>query len=431
MDRHAPMTIEIHGTGTHNRGAQLMAIAIADRLTNAFPECRLVVPQMFGNYKSRAQYGFWTTNEESYRFRSDSLYPILQYGPDSLLFAARLVDQSVSRLLEPNHQARQALGLARPNEIDAVLDASGFAFSDQWGATAARRLVTKMKLRRSDKPLVLMPQAFGPFEYAKTGRWTRRLFDTADLIFARDDASYNACLGLVEDKGKLFKAPDFTLTVKPLSDCHMTLPSQFTAIVPNRRMIDKREGQMNYLPLLHNVYQRLEQLDLNPLFVIHDSKEDLTVLADLKRIGLRFRTLTSGDPRVLKWILGKATFVVASRFHALVSSLSQGIPCIGLGWSHKYPQLFHDFECSQFMLENLDHNRHLNEMLEVLANDDQRSALALQLTKRSHALKVDVEQMWKKIEELLSQRTNPDNHLETNWNESKLASSCFQGGSDQ
>ena len=59
--RNRPPIIEIHGTGTHNRGAQLMAMAIRERLSIDFPGVELVVSVKFGTLQEIADHGFRTT----------------------------------------------------------------------------------------------------------------------------------------------------------------------------------------------------------------------------------------------------------------------------------------------------------------------------------------------------------------------------------
>ena len=41
----------------------------------------------------------------------------------------------------------------------------------------------------------------------------------------------------------------------------------------------------------------------------------------------------------IKGILATCTAVISSRYHALIAALSQGVPAVALGWSHKYEAL--------------------------------------------------------------------------------------------
>jgi colanic acid/amylovoran biosynthesis protein len=60
--------------------------------------------------------------------------------------------------------------------------------------------------------------------------------------------------------------------------------------------------------------------------------------------------VTETDPLILKRYLGTALFVVGSRFHALVSALSQGVPVLAVGWSHKYEALLSDYQQTERLL---------------------------------------------------------------------------------
>jgi hypothetical protein len=58
-----------------------------------------------------------------------------------------------------------------------------------------------------------------------------------------------------------------------------------------------------------------------------------------------------GDHTVLelvKKIISGSQFLVGSRFHALAGALSSAVPAIALGWSHKYQEIFSDFNVSDF-----------------------------------------------------------------------------------
>lgn len=374
-----PLTIEIHGTGTHNRGAELMAIAIAERMRATFPGVRLVVPPGFGDFAARSRHSFWTTCEFSGRFRAKVVSTAIRLGSSGV---------------------RSSLGVIDPAEIDIVLDASGFAFSDQWGPGSAKNLLSKMDSRpRRDTPLVLLPQALGPFKNPDVASISRQLFARASSVYARDDQSHAAAKPLV-DPSKLRQSPDFTLNVSPEMPPDLNTPESFIAIVPNFRMLDKTGAADSYLSFLNRSISLLQEEKLNPVFVLHDSAEDKKVIEQVS-VTHPLRILTHADPRVLKAILGRADFVIASRFHALVSSLSQGVPCIGAGWSHKYPELFRDFDCDDLLVDDLSSMDQIARCIVELAATERRGDRSRRISIAALELKSRSNEMWLAVEEVV------------------------------
>jgi polysaccharide pyruvyl transferase WcaK-like protein len=380
-----PLTIEIHGTGTHNRGAELMAIAIAERMRATFPDVRLVVPLNFGDHEARSQYGFLSTWEQlPGRIRAAVTSKALQYTSSDF---------------------RRAFGIVDPREIDVVLDASGFAFSDQWGAMSAVRLLKKMETpARRSKPLILLPQAFGPFADPEVGSAARALFERSSLICARDCRSYAAVIELGAPAELVRKYPDFTLGIKPQQQHGLELPPSFSVIVPNLRMIDKGSGASGYLNFLSHSIRLLQAADMNPMFVLHDACDDREVVQQLCFTERKIPVLESADPRVLKAILGRATLVIGSRFHALVGSLSQGVPSIGIGWSHKYAELFKDFDAAHLHLSNVEDAKTLDELIVSLSEPAKRRDITSKITAAGIKLKQKTEHMWSEVEDLLRNR---------------------------
>lgn len=371
------MTVEIHGTGTHNRGAELMACSAASALRERFPDIRIVVPINFGSAFERCNYNFYTTYEFGGRLQRKIVPLICRFLPQKF---------------------REKLGLIDPKEIDLVLDASGFAFSDQWGVGPAFRLLKKMNgSARVGKPLVLLPQAFGGFEEPSVREAAKELFKRSSFLFTRDDSSEQHVREICPDCDSL-RSPDFTLGLKSLAWDGPEMPKKYTLLVPNYRMLDKGSSGEDYLKLVERSYELLESNGQNPHFLLHDNSEDKKVL---NRMSGDFKVLTHHDPQVLKGILGSANFVLGSRFHALVGALSQGVPCVGLGWSHKYPELFADFGVPEFCASDLSDFVTFENMVIRLSDEEVRSEVSSRIQSHSVSLKAQNAEMWERVFELI------------------------------
>ncbi len=93
----------------------------------------------------------------------------------------------------------------------------------------------------------------------------------------------------------------------------------------------------------------LQQRDEKPFFLVHESRNDRAIA---ERVSARLGgvpIVEESDPLAIKGILGACKASVGSRFHGLVSALSQGVPALAVGWSHKYRMLFRDYGFEQGM----------------------------------------------------------------------------------
>lgn len=90
-----------------------------------------------------------------------------------------------------------------------------------------------------------------------------------------------------------------------------------------------------------------------------------------------------------------ARAVVSSRFHGCVSALSQGIPCIATGWSHKYQELFREYKSEHLLLTSQMDEYVLQSKLHCLLNPEPQWLDTLHAT--SEQYKAQSTEMWKKI----------------------------------
>jgi polysaccharide pyruvyl transferase WcaK-like protein len=89
--------------------------------------------------------------------------------------------------------------------------------------------------------------------------------------------------------------------------------------------------------------------------------------------------------------------VVSSRYHSLIGSLSQAIPSICVGWSHKYQELFSDYHLPEGIL-GIDVTRdQLQAVLEGFLNGSTRQGIIERLASSSKTQKETVTKMWNRV----------------------------------
>lgn len=242
-------------------------------------------------------------------------------------------------------------GLVRQAQLAATLDGSGFAYGSKWGSAPLRRLVPDV--RRSvagGAPFIFLPQAFGPFRSAER-KWLSRIpADSRVVWYARDaDSHHHLAEGLAKGS-QIYRAGDFTDLFVPAPQSR-TLPARYALIVPNQRMVDKAPGAgRTYLGCLQEAARALGDQGLTTHVLCHDIPCDSNLCAELaESTGLGLINDANVDDA--KSLIAGAAYVVSSRFHACISALSSGVPCVGTSWSHKYERLFEQYGYGSFVIE--------------------------------------------------------------------------------
>src|SRR5690606_6180172 len=222
------------------------------------------------------------------------------------------------------------LGFVLPNKIDVVLDGSGFAFGDQWGANYARqRIANFLPLwKRNNAKVVLLPQAFGPFQDEELRKVMTKIIDGVDLIFAREEQSFEY-LQEINPTDKIQLAPDFTNLIKGYVPADFDRVHNRIAIVPNYKMIEQRLSEEGYLHFLCEVAKHLTGKGEKPFFLIHEGSRDRAIAEKANTLLEReINVVHYQDPLAIKGVIGQCDLIVCSRFHGVVSALSQAVPCI-------------------------------------------------------------------------------------------------------
>ncbi|NJO63759.1 MAG: polysaccharide pyruvyl transferase family protein [Richelia sp. RM2_1_2] len=380
------MNFLVEGVNFTNKGAELMLHAVKQQIHGWDDENTISLHLRIGNFKQR------TDVEVSHllwlRFGK------IPFATPSFNIIANLTPKNI----------RERYNFILESEIDVVLDASGFCFSDQWGARATEeKLKLYSRWKKQGKKIILLPQAFGPFSSDKIQQAFRKVVEISDLVFARDRISFEHINKFNNPKNNIRIAPDFTNLVEGVEPPYFNTLLGRPCIIPNQRMIDKTSLNVgdNYLSSLASIAEYLIEKGLDPFILIHE-KDDCILGKELQNSIAKNITVVEEDNSLfLKSILGKCSFVVSSRFHGLVSALSQGVPCIGTGWSHKYEMLFQDYNCLELLIDSNNINNVL-EKLDLLICEATRTKIIHDLEISGSNLKALSKVMWSEVQQIIN-----------------------------
>jgi colanic acid/amylovoran biosynthesis protein len=379
------LIIEIRKAGFSNKGAELMLLSIVARLRVAYPDATLTMTPSSPN-----------GSEPFAKLTALGLYPKASLH--------RLgVEWGDAASLIP-HRLRQRYGLVLDREVDVVIDAAGFAYSDQWGAASSLELQrTTRRWRRRGTRVILMPQAFGPFTNPVIRSAILSSVDNADLVMPRDAVSYRYLTEVTGERDYIQQYPDFTNLIEGIVPRSVEPETFGVAIVPNVRMIDKTEKNASdqYLPFMIRCAERLLELNARPYLLVHEGVDDKRLAEQISQVCGGVPIVMEDDPLRIKGILGSSDAVVASRYHALVSALSQGVPAVATGWSHKYNELFEDYSFAEGVLSIDDDFANTQAMLGKLVDIESNRAISAQLLQSSARLKVLSEAMWTAVQSVI------------------------------
>lgn len=372
------MVIEIRGVGFVNKGAELMLHAILQQINKYYPDAKIAIAPSsnISSYKQRAQLG---------------LYQLVTYEKIGLDLGDLLLS-CISK------KRREMYGLIRSNEVDCVLDASGFAHGDQWGVKNTKKLFDlSIKWKKNKTKLVLLPQAFGPFSDDKIKFYMKKLAENCDLIFAREEISFNYLNNLIEDKTKIFNMPDFTNLVEPKTAHNFDFENNDFCIIPNYKMVSKNwieRDDSKYLFLISESIKYLRIKGKKPFILVHEGKKDYDLANEIsKKVG-GINIFKEEDPLIVKGIINKSSGVIGSRFHSLVSALSQATPALGTSWSHKYQMLFKDYEFEDGIIDLDASIEEIHSKIDLIIEENSKEKLTEKLEKRSKELKALSLKMW-------------------------------------
>jgi len=380
------MLIEIRKAEFRNKGAELMLYSVLEKMKEAFPDADFVMAPGHNHssapYAKRAEFGFL---QKAWLWHHG-----IQWGNIAMLTPKKV---------------REMYGVVLDREIDIVIDAAGFAYSDQWGVDNTRELARSSKCwRKNGTKVILLPQAMGPFASPKIKKYIKTVAKNVDLMFPRDSVSYKHITEVVGEQPNIRIAPDFTNLIQGVLPDYFDLDKNRFCLVPNYRMIDKTPQDQSdaYTPFMINCARYLLEKGQKPFILIHEGEKDMMLARKISEgTGRNLPIIREDHPLKIKGILGACEGTIGSRFHGLVSALSQGVPSLAMGWSHKYEMLFHDYGFKEGLLDIMAPKQETRENIDLIINPESRRIIKSLIIAEAEKLKKQSEAMWVEVFKVL------------------------------
>jgi len=303
------------------------------------------------------------------------------------------------RILPPLRRVlrRRSRAIAALASSQVLLDQGGITFTDGREKYLLYNVASILPALNMGVPVFKCAQALGPFEHpvnravAKTflprvattvtrGRITHEYAAGLGLTNLFDGADYAFSLELAGTEASRFTADDFFD-----GDGDVVGISPSTVV---QKKVDARGG--DYVGQLAAFIEQLAAGGRKVLIVPHSARagsqkthnNDLPLCASIAarlEPQPRIRFIDSELPsQVLRYLIGRCDLFVASRFHAMVSSLATGVPTLVIGWGHKYQEVLEMFELEEWAF---GHDKltlgYLTERFEALSAD--RAAVSAKL----------------------------------------------------
>lgn len=338
------MKILVTGAGFSNTGALAMMNTLVTEIKSRFPASEIVVANSAKEPKShngKHEFEYVETGVSEYC----SVSPMFDVAT---FWLKNIIKMFLGRKTESLRKFEKII-----KDCDMVLDISGYALSSKWSYFNNVKFLSRIELaKKYGKPIFLLPQSFGPFNYSgKSESLINRL---------KEDLKYPICIYAREQQGYELLTKELKLTnVKKSSDIVLQskiddkgqtvsgifdIPKESVAIVPNIHCYSYKPSAL--IKFYSNVISYLLK-EGKTIYVVRHSNADLEVCTKIKacfehdeRVILFGEML---DNRKFSAFIKRFQYLIASRYHSIVHSYKMSVPCFVIGWADKYVELMETF----------------------------------------------------------------------------------------
>lgn len=257
-------------------------------------------------------------------------------------------------------------------ESDVLLDQGGITFVDGRGKYLIYNVASILPPILVGTPVVKCAQALGPFDTRVNRFWAKRLLPRMTAIVSRGAVTHEHLLSLGLTNVTEGTDLAFTLDVTKADvesaadavDLGFFSGGDVVGVSPSqvlRKSIDNAGG--DYAADVASQIDCVTETLGRPVFLVPHSargmsdklhNNDLPICRDIHALVASPDRVLFPDaelsPQILKYLIGRCDLFVASRFHAMVSSLAMGVPTLVIGWSHKYREVLDMFDLADWAM---------------------------------------------------------------------------------
>jgi len=252
---------------------------------------------------------------------------------------------------------------------DIVFDIGGITFSDGREIYLPFNVITILPAILMNRRVIKLSQAMGPFSNPLNRSTASWILPRVHRIYARGDRTMANLkeIGLTN----IALAADLAFALEsPMGNRSKKLPifdngRKTTGIAPSSVVYKYcRNRGIDYIDIMARFVKALQQdFSLNVVLIPHSIKKkarrlknnDLPVIRAIESrvTPSPWLKIIDADLEIaeMRSLIGGCDFFVASRFHSMVSALSEKVPLIVCGWGHKYLEVLEQCDMSEFAVD--------------------------------------------------------------------------------
>ncbi len=279
---------------------------------------------------------------------------------------------------------------------DIVIDMGGITFVDGREKYLIYNVASILPPLLLGKKIVKYSQAMGPFNNKINKYMAKLILPKLDLIIARGEITKRN-LDSLNLKNTIIGA-DAAFTLKINQDYSEVIneyiredffEKRIIGISPSS-VIDNycNDNNIDYSRIMAQLidYQIINN-DFNVILLPHSMRKytlksknnDLVISREIHNlVNNKNRCILISDEldaEELRVLISRCDFFFASRFHAMISSLSMGVPTLVCGWSHKYLEVLHMFHLDDYAFDykNIDYKLLVEKCNSMILNEGEIS----------------------------------------------------------